>query len=114
MGRGQHMAGLLSQQLWIAHVCHCMAISLAAYSPAAHRPSLVMINLLVNGHVKGAWLYNSIYGLGSLVPRPREEKGLVYIEHFLGLADSAVLISDVPIRTLPCDMLSNNHVTWCC
>ena len=56
----------------------------------------------------------AIYGLGSLVPRPREEKGLVYIEHFLGLADSAVLISDVPIRTLPCDMLSNNHVTWCC
>ena len=36
----------------------CMAISLAAYSPAAHfkaRPSLV--NLLVNGHVKGAWLW---------------------------------------------------------
>ena len=56
MGRGQHMAGLLSQQLWIAHVY--MAISLAAYSPAAHfkaRPSLV--NLFVNGHVKGAWLW---------------------------------------------------------
>ena len=31
------------------------------------------------------------------------------IEHFHGLADSAVLISDVPIRTLPCDTLRNNH-----
>ena len=30
------------------------------------------------------------------------------IEHF---ADSVVLISDVPIRTFPCDMLRNNYVT---
>ena len=38
-------------------------------------------------------------------PLSHKEKGLVDIKHFLGLADSVVLISDVPIRMLPCDML---------
>ena len=38
----------------------------------------------------------------------REKKGLVDIEHFLGVAHSAVLISDVPIEMLPCDMMRNN------
>ena len=57
---------------------------------------------------------NRTYQCSSLVLRPHplaRKKGLVYIEHFLGLADTAVLISDVPIRTLTCDMLRNNHVT---
>ena len=40
---------------------------------------------------------------GSLVPRPRppkEEKGLVTVEQFLGCADSAVLVLGKPIRSL--------------
>ena len=50
---------------------------------------------------------------GSLIPRPSPltMKLLVGIEYFLGLADSADLMSDVPIRKLLCDIFHNNHVT---
>ena len=51
---------------------------------------------------------------GSLIPRPSPltMKLLVGIEYILGLADSAVLMSGVPIRKLPCDIFhNNNHVT---
>ena len=56
-------------------------------------------------------IYADSITVSTQTPLSRKEKGLANIKHFLGLADSAVLITSLSIRMLPRDVLHNSHAT---